>query len=104
MEEITFQSQEEKIRNYERGHRAIHVINTGLRFGILRMLQEFNEGRSKSYFCIAATVFEVDELNKLVNEALELSKGLELKEKSKLLHALLDSVAQEKGYLLKLRK
>ena len=68
------------------------------------MLREFNEGRSKSYYCIAATVFEVDELQKILNEALEQAKGLELKQKSKVLHALLDSAAQKKGYLLKLRK
>lgn len=68
------------------------------------MLREFNEGRSKSYYCIVATVFEVDELQKILNEALDQSKGLELKKKSKVLHALLDSAAQEKGYLLKLRK
>ena len=69
-----------------------------------QMLQFFNEGRSKSYYCIAATVFEIDELQKLVNQATEQSKGLALKEKSKLLHSLLDSAAQKKGYLLKLRK
>ena len=68
------------------------------------MLQFFNEGRSKRYYCIAATVFEIDELQQLLNEAQEKSKGLTLKEKSMLLHSLLDSVAQKKGYLLKLRK
>ena len=68
------------------------------------MLHEFNEGRSKRYYCIVATVFEVDKLQKLMNDALEKSKSLTLKEKSKVLHALLDSAAKEKGYLLKLRK
>lgn len=68
------------------------------------MLQNFNEGRSKSYYCIVATVFEIDELQKLLDEGTKLSKGLEVKEKSKVLHALLDSVAEKKGYKLKLRK
>jgi hypothetical protein len=68
------------------------------------MLIGFNEGRSKRYYCIAATVFEVDELQKLLNEGIEKSKGLELKEKSRVLHCLLDFVAEKKGYLLKLRK
>ena len=68
------------------------------------MLENLNEGRSKRYYCIVATVFEIDELKKILNEGIERSKGLELKEKSKVLHALLDSAATEKGYLLKLRK
>jgi hypothetical protein len=68
------------------------------------MLQNFNEGRSKRYYCIAATVFEVEELQKLLDTAVEQSKGLELKGKSKLLHKMLDGVAEKKGYLLKLRK
>jgi hypothetical protein len=68
------------------------------------MLQNFNEGRSKSYYCIVATVFEIDELQKLLNKGTELSQGLPLKEKSKLLHMLLDSAAEKNGYLLKLRK
>jgi hypothetical protein len=68
------------------------------------MLQFFNEGRSKRYYCIAATVFEIEELQQLLNQAKEKSVGLDLKEKSKLFHSLLDSVAQKKGYLLKLRK
>lgn len=68
------------------------------------MLQFFNEGRSKRYYCIAATVFEIEKLQQLLNQAKEKSVGLDLKEKSKLFHSLLDSVAQKKGYLLKLRK
>ena len=68
------------------------------------MLRIFNEGRSKRCYCIAATVFEFDELQNIIKEATEKSKDLDLKEKSKVIHSLLDSAAQEKGYLLKLRK
>ncbi|UCC59139.1 MAG: DUF3795 domain-containing protein [Candidatus Bathyarchaeum sp.] len=68
------------------------------------MLQDFNEGRSKRHYCIAATVFEIDELRKLLNGGIEQSKGLGIKEKSKVLHSLLDSAAKKKNYLLKLRK
>lgn len=68
------------------------------------MLQDFNEGRSKRYYCIAATVLEIDELEKVLSEAKEESKGLGIKEKSKVLHSLLDTVAKRKNYFLKLRK
>ncbi len=68
------------------------------------MLREFNDGRSKSYYCIAATVIEVDELQDALSKAKKQSKDMQLKEKSKILHSLLDIVVIEKGYLLKLRK
>lgn len=68
------------------------------------MLQDFNEGRSKTYYCIATTILEINELKKALNEAREQSKGLEIKGKSKVLHTFLDTVAERKNYCLKLRK
>ncbi len=68
------------------------------------MLAEFNDGRSKSYFCIAATVLGLDELQNSLDKARLLSKGLPQPEKAKILHSILESISKEKGYLLKLRK
>ena len=69
-----------------------------------KMLQEYNEGRSKNYYCIAAEVLEIDELKESLDRAKKESEGLKIKEKSKLLHSILDEIAAEKNYLLKLRK
>ncbi|MCW3996980.1 MAG: hypothetical protein NWF10_00185 [Candidatus Bathyarchaeota archaeon] len=68
------------------------------------MLGEFNEGRSKSYFCIAATVLGLEELKAVVDEAKDKSEGLDVKSKSKILRSILDEVAEKKNYCLKLRK
>ena len=68
------------------------------------ILQEFNEERSKSYFCIAATVLEIDELKESLAKVKNDSNGLEIKEKSKLLHSILDEIAKQKKYYMKLRK
>jgi hypothetical protein len=68
------------------------------------MLREFNEGRSKSYYCIAATILEIDEIKESLNKARHNSKGLEINAKSKLLHSILDEIAMQKKYCLKLRK
>ena len=68
------------------------------------MLQEFNEGRSKSYYCIAATVMEMGELEGALNKSRKNSDGLDIKEKSKVLHSLLDEIARQRNYHLKLRK
>lgn len=68
------------------------------------MLDEFNAGRSKSYYCIASTVLEIDELHKALRLAREQTMDMALKEKDETLHSILNQIAKEKGYLLKLRK
>lgn len=68
------------------------------------MLRDFNEGRSKNYYCIAATALKDDELEGALDEAHQQSKCLDIREKSKLLHSILDSIAKRKNYILKLRK
>jgi acyl-CoA reductase-like NAD-dependent aldehyde dehydrogenase len=75
-----------------------------LREGLLKeMLQEFNEGRSKTYYCIASTVLEIEELETAVKRARE-AQRLDVKEKARFLHAILDDIAEKKHYYLKLRK
>jgi hypothetical protein len=69
-----------------------------------KMLSGFNEGRSKSYYCIAATMLSLVELHSALKEANQSSNGLNLQEKSKILHAILNQIADEKNYSLKLRK
>jgi hypothetical protein len=68
------------------------------------MLARYNEGRSKTYYSIAATVMETDELRAALAEARGTSSALTLPERSKLLHSLLDGLASRKGYTLRLRK
>jgi len=68
------------------------------------ILQEFNEGRSKSYYCVTATVLEIEELEDALTKAKKDSIGLEVKDKSKVLRSILDEIAERKNYYLKLRK
>lgn len=68
------------------------------------MLQKFNDGRSKSYFCIASTVLDIGELKEALDKAKRRSEGSDIKERSKLLHSILDEIATRKKYHLKLRK
>jgi len=68
------------------------------------MLREFNEGRSKSYYCIASTVLDINELEDALRKAKQGSTGMGIKEKSKLLHSIIDEIAGRKNYYLKLRK
>ena len=71
---------------------------------IKEMLKEFNEGRSKNYYCVAATVLEIEELEEALNKAKKDSFGMEAKERSKIFHSILDKIAKRKNYYLKLRR
>jgi hypothetical protein len=62
------------------------------------MLQEFNDGRSKSYYCIAATVLEIDEVQEVLTKARDKSRGMPLKEKAKVMHSMLEFISAQKGY------
>ena len=68
------------------------------------MLKDFNEGRSKSYYCVAATVLELEELNEALTQARKESDGMDIKIKSKILHSIFDTISLKKKYSLKLRK
>lgn len=71
---------------------------------LAEMLRGYNDGRSKSYYCIAATVLKINELQEVLSRAKEQTRNMELKQKAKVLHSLLDGIASKNGYLLKLRK
>lgn len=71
---------------------------------LLRLLNEFNEGRSGSYYCVATTVMDINELRDSLEEATIKSRALSIKEKAKIMHSVLDSIALKKGYCLHLRR
>ncbi len=68
------------------------------------MLAYFNEGRSRSFYCIAATVLDVEELKEACTRAQKESYGFDVRGKSKVLHSILADLAEKKGYRLTLRK
>lgn len=69
-----------------------------------KMLAVYNEGRSKGYYCIAASVLDLAGLEKILVEADRRAKGLAVKERSAVLHALLDARADKKGLVLRRRR
>lgn len=68
------------------------------------ILLEFNEGRSKTLYCITATVLEIDELESVLDKARAKSRGLYIRAKSEVMHSILNEIAENKNYSLKLRK
>jgi hypothetical protein len=101
---VCYQQLEHNISIVKRAGLTAFIRDQKARETILRtMLAEFNEGRSKSYFCIAATVMEVEEMKEAITEARNNSMGMDLKGKSKKLHELLDSCAEKRRCTLRLR-
>ncbi len=76
-----------------------------IREEILRdLLLNFNEGRSKSYYCVAATTLDIKTLKEAITKAKENSIGLDIKDRSKTLHKILDKISSQKKIVLKLRR
>ena len=74
---------------------------------ILRyLLDNFNDGRRKSFFCMAVNLPELEDLKSAVKEIEEEVSGKELtvKEKAVISVEILKSAAARKNIVLKLRK
>jgi len=102
---VSYQALEQNIATIQKAGIAEFEKQQKTREQLLQaMLTEFNDGRSKSFFCIAAAVMKPEELEAALNEARAKSAALDAKGKSEMLHYLLNCVADKKNYLLKLRK
>jgi len=88
----------------ERGISEFERIQKQREHLLKEMLTNFNEGRSRSFYCIAATVLDVEELKEACTRAQKESYGFDVKGKSKVLHSILADLAEKKGYRLTLRK
>jgi hypothetical protein len=71
---------------------------------LARMISGFDDGRSKSFYCVAATVLEVPELEAALLEAEKAAASASKKDRAKALRAGLEEIASSRGYVLKLRK
>ena len=74
-----------------------------------RMLKDFDDGRSKSFYCIATTLLPVAELETLIDEAEQKIKvgkvkASDMKTKAKILRGSLNGFAAKGGIELKLMR
>ncbi len=73
------------------------------------MLEDFNEGRSKRFYCIATALLPIKDLEQAIEESEEIIKNktiylVDLKTKSKILKEKINEIANKKKIELKLRK
>ena len=90
-------------------------INAFIEQQILRMkvleilLASFNEGRLKSFFCLATTLLPIDDLNNAVKKVKKLidEKGIsseDIRSKAKIIREMFNNYAKNKNIEIKLRK
>lgn len=73
------------------------------------LLNSFNEGRSKSFFCIATTLLPVDDLDNCINKAKKLVEekdisSEDIRSKAKIMREMLNDYAKNQNIEIKLRK
>ena len=70
------------------------------------LLSNYNDGRRKTFFCVAVNLLDLSELHEVLRQIKETSvlANLTVKKKSALVVALLQEVAALRGLNLKLRK
>ncbi len=69
-----------------------------------RMLDEFDEGGHDVFFCLAANMLEVDDLNRAVTQAQATATDVSSPKRAALLEGELRRVAEERGVPLELRR
>lgn len=78
------------------------------RIGLLeKILNDYNEGRSKNFFCISTALLSISDLEYAIKESEQQIKkdsieSGDIKLKSKILRNILEKIAKEKNILLKL--
>lgn len=68
------------------------------------LLSEYNSGREKTLFCLAVNLLDIEDVEKILQEANQSTANLPLKEKARFVANILRETATGKNIELKLRK
>lgn len=68
-----------------------------------KLIAEFNEGRSRSFFCLASVLLNTEDLKAVLADSEKNAKNMDLKQKAKYARAALEKIAQKRNIDLKLR-
>lgn len=102
---LTHQKVEENLKIIKEKGLQVFLKQQQRRINLLeKMLKDFNEGRSKSFYCLSATLLSIEGIEKSIQKANEKSKGLDLKSKAKVLKEELNQISEKEKVELKLIK
>ena len=85
------------------------IENQMKRVNILKnMIENFDDGRSRSFYCRATALLDVERIDRLLGEATrrineEKVKSSDIRSKAKILKGLLNEVAIEEGTEIKIK-
>jgi len=69
------------------------------------LIDNYNEGRSKGFYCLSCQLLPLDKLKQALTEAeIRITKDTDIKEKAKIVRAAIGNLAEVLGIELKLRK
>ncbi len=71
---------------------------------LTQMLEEYDDGFHDVFFCLAANMFDADDLEGVINQADELCRNMTRREKADCLKRRLQACADERGIPLLLRR
>ena len=69
-----------------------------------QLISGFDDGRSRSFFCLAATLLDDSELQDALSTGRTIPAAITAGERAKAMRAILEGLAGENGHKLKLRK
>ncbi len=104
---ITHQNQKKDLkRQWEIGAKAYRAEQEEKIHILEWLLKNCNDGRKKTFYCLAVNLLELEEVKKVTEQAKadERFEALSLKEKAAYLTAQFQKAAEKQGVLLKLRK
>lgn len=104
---ITHQNQEKDLKRAEEIGISEYHREQEEKLEILKfLLQHYNDGRRKNFFCVAVNLLELDEVRRIISQIKENTEKeeLTLKEKAACAAALFQEAGKAKGMELKLRK
>jgi hypothetical protein len=69
-----------------------------------KLLFNYNDGKSKGFYCIVVNNFEIESLRKCINEVMEFDSTINKKDLAKEVHSIIEKYAKVDGVELELRK
>ncbi len=71
-----------------------------------KLLNEYNDGRKKTFYCVVVNLLSLEELQNAMREVedFDISQPLTVKEKAEQIGSIFKDLAQQKHLVLKLRK
>lgn len=102
---ITHQRRKSDLRKAQQGGIAAYIAEQERKAEMLAyLLEQYNDGRKKTLFCLAVNLLEAAELQEIIRQADAETLNLPVREKAACISALFQQCADKNGIVLKLRR